>query len=186
VHVVAIEPLKDNLDFLFKNVEANGFSPRIEVYPVGVGSSFGLFRIYGWNTGASLLSGWAGGDRSFYRTIPLTLLDVLVGERFCGKRVVIKVDVEGAELEVLRGATKTLASSPKPRWLMEICLTENNPSGGVNPHYVETFEAFLTRGYMARTIGPHQQVVQLEDVQRWADTGKRDFGGYNFIFESPT
>jgi FkbM family methyltransferase len=186
IHTVAVEPLTDNLDFLFKNVDHNGLADRVEVYPVGVGSSFGLSRIYGWNTGASLLPGWAGVGRSFYRTIPVTQLDVLVGERFRGKRLVIKVDVEGAELEVLKGAATTLNLFPKPRWLMEICLTENYPLGEVNPHFVQTFEIFLAHGYEARTVGREERLVGREDVRRWAHGARRDFGSHNFIFGTPT
>jgi FkbM family methyltransferase len=183
IHTVAVEPLSDNLDFLYKNVQDNGLSDRVEVFPVGVGSSFGLFRIYGWNTGASLLPGWAGVARSFHRTIPLTRLDVLLGDRFRGKQIVIKVDVEGAELEVLRGATATLDLQPRPRWLVEICLTENYPNGALNPHFAETFDMFLTRDYVARTVGPDERVVGRDDVRRWVENRKRDFGTYNFIFE---
>jgi FkbM family methyltransferase len=182
IHAIAIEPLSDNLDFLYENLEENAFVNDVEVYPVGVGSAFGLLRLYGWDTGASFLPGWAGASPASYRTVPITTLDVLIGDRFRGKRLVVKVDVEGAELQVLQGAKATLDTSPRPRWLMEVCLTENRRDGA-NPYFAETFETFLARGYVARTLGDERRTVERSDVQRWVANSKRDFGTYNFVFE---
>jgi FkbM family methyltransferase len=45
-------------------------------------------------------------------------LDDIVRGRFSGEQIAIKVDVEGYEAEVLRGAAAVLAMIPKPSWIV--------------------------------------------------------------------
>jgi FkbM family methyltransferase len=139
-YTIAVEPLRRNLDSLYANLAENGWR-NVEVYPVGLASQPGLATLYGEATGASLVSGWAGASPLLKRTIPLTTLDILMGERFCGKNLFIKVDVEGAEFDLLQGAARTLAMSPAPVWMVEIGLTEHYPAG-FNPNYASTFAPF--------------------------------------------
>lgn len=146
-HVVAIEPLRQNLDYLFANLEENHWTD-VEVLPIGLAAKPGVVEIFGGGTGASLIPSWAGASKVLHNTIPINTLDNMLGARFNGRRLVIKIDVEGAELGVLHGAQRTLAMTPTPKWLIEICLTENHPEG-LNPDYVEVFEALWGHGYIA-------------------------------------
>jgi hypothetical protein len=115
--------------------------------------------------------------------VPLTTLDNLVGARFDGLQVTVKIDVEGLELEVLRGATRTLALTPKPFWLIEIVLTEQVP-GGINTRIYDTFEMLWRNGYQARTVDLERRLVEPQDVKRWVAAASRDFGSYNYLFEA--
>lgn len=180
-HVIAVEPQGRNLDCLYSNLAANGWSD-VEVFPVGLGEQPGLTTLYGGGTSASLIARWAGNSEIWRQPVPISTLDVLLNGRFRDHRIVIKVDVEGAEYDVLRGASKTLARSPKPVWLIEICLTEHHPAG-VNPHFDEVFRAFWASGYTARTIGTDSRVVSSGDIERWARNRKRDFGHVSYVFE---
>ena len=94
----------------------------------------------------------------------------------------IKVDVEGAEYSVVRGATKTLARLPSPVWICEICLTEHHPSG-VNPNFLDMFRIFSAHGYEARTVGGQGQIITQQDVEGWVRNCKRDFGSINYVFQ---
>jgi FkbM family methyltransferase len=180
-HVVAVEPLRQNLDVLYANVAANGWQD-IEVFPVGLSDTVGIVEIFGGGTGASLIPYWAGTSGVLRNTIPVNSLDNLVGERFAGKRVLIKIDVEGAEFAVLRGAERLSALQPAPRWLLEICLTEHHPDG-LNPHYLDIFSFFFERGYSAFTIDGDMRPVTQENVSRWLRTRTRDFGYVSYLFE---
>jgi FkbM family methyltransferase len=180
-HVLAIEPFAQNLEVLYANLEANGWS-ELEVFPVGLGSTPGVAQLFGGGTSASIVERWAGQSEVWKRTIALSTLDIVLGDRFADQPLLIKIDVEGYELPVLKGAARTLRRKFAPVWLVEICLTENHPAGA-NPHFEEIFQEFWSSGYRARTFGETSREVTAGDVARWTSTGHRDFGGINFIFE---
>lgn len=180
-HVVSVEPLTRNLKYLYANLAANKWD-KVEIFPVGVGDSPGLAVLYGGSsTGASLIASWAGAVRSFRQTIPISTLDILLGSRFAGKRLLIKVDVEGAEYLTLLGAKDILRQEPRPTWVIEICLNEYHPEG-MNPHYMATFGKFWEHGYEARTADERNILIQRTDVERWLQTGHCDSGTINYKF----
>lgn len=180
--VIAVEPAPQNLELLFKNIRANGWND-VEVFPVGLAQQPGLGTLYGDGTAASQVIRWAGLSETWQRTIPLTTLDTLLDSRFQGQRLVIKVDVEGAEDAVIGGGRATLARHPAPVWLVEVCFTENFPNG-VNPHFRGVFDRFWRAGYSASSLEAGRPVGR-EDVERWVASGRRDFGYVSYVFEKP-
>jgi FkbM family methyltransferase len=180
-HVISIEPLGRNLTHLYANLIDNNWND-VEVFPVGLSDKPHLGVLYGASsTGASLISNWAGASKRFKRAIALSTLDILLSDRFVGKRLFIKIDVEGVEYQVLMGANKTLGLSPKPTWIIEICLNEYYPSG-LNPHYLATFEIFWQHGYEIRSADYYNRLIQPSDIQRWVEAGRCDSGVINYIF----
>ena len=125
--VVAVEPLPENVSGLLLNLHANGFDD-VEVFPVGLSEQPGLLTLFGGGTGASLVAGWAGGSLRYRRLVAVSTLDLLIGQRFDGRRLVIKVDMEGAEFAVLRVANDAHWGRSRPLWMGEVCLTEHRPS----------------------------------------------------------
>ncbi len=180
--VLAVEPLAANLQLLLANLTANGWDDA-EVVAAGLAARPGIADIFGADTGASLLGGWAGlpDNTPLRQRIALSTLDLVLAHRFPGERLLVKVDVEGAEFGLLQGAVATLDRAPAPRWLVEICLTENFPNGA-NPDYAATFELFFSRGYAAVTANAARRAVTREDVARWAAAGRCDSGTYNYLF----
>lgn len=181
VKVVAVEPLHDNLQCLLDNVLQNHLD-AVEVFPMGVSSEPGVRRLYGAATGASLVSGWSNTPESYGRSIAVSTLDNLLRGRFDGARIFVKIDIEGAELFALRGAAETLARTPAPTWLVEVCLTENMPGGALNPHFADVFALFRGAGYTARTADASRREITEADVTRWISLRRRDFGSYNVVF----
>jgi hypothetical protein len=116
------------------------------------------------------------------RTIPLSTLDTQLRGRFEGARLVVKIDVEGAEHGVLAGALHTLARAPAPVWLVEVCFSENFPGGAINPSFRQVFERFWNAGYTASSLEA-SRVVEPADVDRWLRNGARDFGYVSYVFE---
>jgi FkbM family methyltransferase len=177
---IAIEPLPQNLDLLYANLNANCWQD-VEVFPLGMAARPGIVGLFGGGTGASMVEGWGINSRVLQQTIPTSTLDIILGERFYGEKLLIKVDVEGAEYEVLQGAAKTLARSVSPIWIVEICFNENFPRG-INPHFEAIFRLFWENGYVARVVGDNR-VVTPETVERWVCNRRRDFGYVNYLFE---
>jgi len=179
-YAFAFEPLEQNLRYLYRNLMENGWN-NVEVFPLGLSNKVGFASLYGTNTGASLIRGWANSSPLLKCTIPLSTLDTVLDKRLTGHRLVIKIDVEGAEQSVLEGAKNHIQLTPRPTWLVEINLTEHHPAG-LNPNFVKTFETFWEYGYEARTVDQNSKVVTEVDVKRWFLNRYRDFGTHNFLF----
>jgi len=177
--VLAVEPLAENLDYLFWNLSLNGFDD-VEVFPLGLAERPGLCRLFGGSTGASLVKGWADATGAYCSTIATNKLDTLL-RHHAEDRLLIKMDVEGGEFRVLQGAVQTLGRSPRPRWLVEICLTEHHPDG-INPHFEDVFSLFWKHDYKSYTVDCERRPVGPDDIRRWVRARGRDFGGHNYEF----
>ncbi len=180
--VIAFEPQKQNLQCLFQNLQANGWEDGVEVFPVALSEKPGLLTLYGASgPSASLLQNWAGYSARHRQLVPVSTLDNVLGGRSLDQRLLIKIDVEGAEYQVLSGAHATLARSLKPMWLLEVCLQEFHP-GGANPNYLNTFELFWGCGYQVFTATKTPVLVTHSDVARWVENGFCDSGTFNYLF----
>lgn len=180
--VVAFEPQPQNLHCLFRNLEANGWAEGAEVFPLALSGRPGLLQLYGASgPSASLIRGWAGYSARFSQTVPVSTLDRVLGGRFSNARLLIKMDVEGAEYQVLEGALDTLERVPRPVWLIEVCLREFHPAGS-NPDFQRIFELFFSRNYAAYAVAKGLQAVTPEEVQRWTGQGHSDAGRFNYLF----
>lgn len=179
-HVVSIEPLDRNLRYLYANLSINGWDD-VEVFPVGLGSRPGLQTMYSASgTAASLVAGWGGFSKRICQTIAMSTLDTILGRRFEEKQLFIKVDVEGSEYELLRGASHLLVMQPKPVWLIEVCLGEHHP-GGLNPRFADTFELFWSHNYLIKPASNTGRIITPSDLERWILVGKTDVQTSNYL-----
>ncbi len=177
--VVAFEPNQDNLRYLLGNITLNGIESKTEVFPLGLAETPGVLRLYGRNTGASLRPGWNAQSETDATFVAISTLDRVLTAVDPRARLVVKIDVEGAELGVLRGGAKLLQREVPPKFLVEVCFDENQSS--INPNFRATFETFWSAGYEARTV-VEDRVITPADVDRWLANGRRDFGSYNISF----
>ena len=178
VSTIAIEPVPANLRVLHHNLRLNGWSDT-EVWPVGVAAKQGSADIFGAGTAASLISGWAGNRAASGQTIAVTTLDRLLEGRAVGRNLLIKVDVEGAEYDLLRGATDTLLRDPRPVWLIEIALDQHRPER--NARFADTFEMFWCRGYRSFTGDGQRREITREHVAELV-AGRGDSNVYSWLF----
>ncbi|PHS25236.1 MAG: hypothetical protein COA83_05985 [Methylophaga sp.] len=180
--VIAFEPQQQNLQCLFQNIRANGWEDSAEVFPLALSERPGLLTLYGASgPSASLIKNWAGYSSRFKKIVPVSTLDNVLAGRFLGKRLFIKMDVEGAEFQVLKGALATLLLTPKPIWLLEICLEEFHPDGR-NPDFQEIFKLFWDHGYKAFTATGNPKLVTPSDVDNWIEKDHTDSGTFNYVF----
>lgn len=179
--VIAFEPMPRNLRFLCKNINTNGWEGA-EIFPIALSNKVGILEIYGANTGASLVKGWAGAPESYKTLVPCSTMDLLLNSRLQGKRALILVDIEGAEKWMLEGAGKILANDPKPIWVVEIVTSENQPQGvAINPNFASTFQFFFENGYEAFSADQEMRPITIEDVKSYAK-GSLKAGTHNFMF----
>ena len=109
----------------------------------------------------------------FRSYVSVVRLDDLIQTRLSGKKLFIKIDVEGGEYDVLQGMS-SLLKNQKPLLLIEIWKGQFDPSG-INPFFRKTFELLFSFGYKIMTID--EKVVI--DYSVLDDPGSRL--GYNFL-----
>lgn len=105
--VVAVEPAPENFARLSKNVALNGLT-NVTAVPAALSDAPGKaeLALSPWNAGGHSMAGMADGSTSTV-TVELETLDSLCA-RLGTAPDLLKVDVEGAEVLVLRGGLKTL------------------------------------------------------------------------------
>lgn len=179
---IAFEPQQHNLKCLMQNLVINGFENRVEIFPLALSGAPGVMTLYGASgPSASLVKGWAGYSSRHSQRIPVSTLDTVLGGRFEEERILIKIDVEGAEYQVLSGAHATLGRAVKPIWLVEVCLQEFHPEGA-NPDYQKIFDLFFDRGYAVYTATEPPAPVTRESVASWIQRRSSDKGTFNYVF----
>ena len=120
-HVIAFEPFPRNLRTLRENVDMNRI-PNIQLEPLALGETNGLLSLHfaaDEDSSATPSSkGYAVQGRTEKIEVPMVSLDEYLSRGAPVPRL-IKIDVEGAELDVLRGAQRTLAEAG-PDILLEV------------------------------------------------------------------
>lgn len=102
--VVAFEPLSENITRLRSNVEAN--DAAVEIHQVALSNSTGSADFSANHSKTGRLTGDNTEERSI--TVEKTKGDILT-ERLSVTPTVLKIDVEGEELNVLKGLDETLS-----------------------------------------------------------------------------
>jgi FkbM family methyltransferase len=102
---IAIEPSSQNFVKLRKNAEING--GRFEAMKCAIGATRGTARLSGTKHEALSIAGGAGDGGE---DVPVIALDNLLddGKVSPGGKYLIKLDVEGVEIEAIKGGTRLL------------------------------------------------------------------------------
>ena len=115
--IFSFEPNPSAFERLKENLSLNGGPTNVHAYPVALGESTGearLFQSVIEDSRASLV-GYSGSSKSFVVT-PIRPLDEIIPS----KRVnLVKIDVEGFELPVLKGMRRIIDKSPHLRVIIE-------------------------------------------------------------------
>ena len=112
---ISFEPLPSTYQRLVRNVGMNGFVAKVDAVNAGVGAVSGELRF----TADLDTNNHVALDmyRGRTQTVPVVTLDEKVG----GRQVsLVKVDVEGFESEVIRGARHLLQSQPPVAFIVEV------------------------------------------------------------------
>ena len=105
--IAAFEPLIRNLAYLQRHVEING-ADNVQVLPFAISSDN---SIVSFSTGADSAMGHLDAEGDGDMLVPTVTLDE-ISDRLGLVPDVIKIDVEGAEMDVFRGGARVLAAKP--------------------------------------------------------------------------
>jgi len=130
--VIAFEPSPRERARLLVHLRLNGLRDRVLVAPVALGREIKestFFVVEGRDTGCNSLRRPEVNERTREIGVPVTSLDTFLAQRNIARVDFIKMDVEGAELEVLWGAEDLLATCPRPVVLAELADSRTFPWG---------------------------------------------------------
>lgn len=119
--IIAFEPFKPTTEMLEKSVWINGFSGIVEIHQAAVSNVAGHENLYlGITSGHHSLFELDDASRGPSREpveVPLVRLDQVIAP---GQRIdLLKIDAEGAELEVIEGGASLVASNPDIALIVE-------------------------------------------------------------------
>jgi len=166
--VLAFEPEPSNCRWIRKSIHANGYS-NITLFEMALSDENGEAQLNlgaksGWHT---LIPGQKGRGRGVIEVLTRSLDSILEEKGLAQSIRMIKIDVEGAEMAVLKGAINTLRANPEVVLLLdlhphlgvdtrEVCkflekldfrlYKEKPPFDIPNPEYNELLQLVARRG----------------------------------------
>jgi len=184
IRTVAFEPHWENCEFLIRNMGHNGYADLI-LFRNAVGQNSGFAEFFGHGQSASLTRGFAEGVE-IPHSVPLVPLDeAVLGSVRPGDSIVVLIDVEGAELDVLRSAAGLLAHEPKPTWIMELLPRRLLPDGFDLARTGECFSVMHDAGYRIQAFSDSGDLFEVEKGAA-ADLALNSTSAFNYVFsENP-
>tara|TARA_B100000508_G_C11465832_1_gene282434 strand:+ start:15982 stop:16872 length:891 start_codon:yes stop_codon:yes gene_type:complete len=119
--VIAFEPNIETYKIAEHNISINSFEDKIQLIKKGLGSKSETKKLYdNWSINRGAASLVKNSDEAQGSEIEITKLDKIIDGRLVD---LVKIDVEGYELEVLKGATSLLKRDHPPVLIVE-CTEE--------------------------------------------------------------
>lgn len=168
--VLAFEPQPGLVELMRRTLHLNGLSHRVEVFPCALSDRDGsavlempVGHLGGAHIPTVLTARWQGkqSGATERREIELRSLDGLMpGDFRCD---LVKIDVEGHELSVLRGMRQTLARSPRATVLFEKMIRSFGDETGIWDFCAQLGMAVYGVGEAATLVPLHS----AEALARW-------------------
>ncbi len=161
--VLAFEPQTEAFSRLSANVQLNSLS-NVVLNNFALGAAPGEMKLYlpglDWSHCSSLHpSSWH--NEQVFSIVKVVKLDDVLSKPSVKQVKLIKIDVEGGELDVLRGAENVLLEF-KPRLLIEICQQTFKAAGWDLSDMVSFLKRF---DYQCYTLQEGGKIIPLEEDQ---------------------
>lgn len=120
--VYAFEPSPENYATLHENIRINSLNDLVIAMPFVLGSlnKEESFSVSDNTSGATATFIAGNSEKTIKEHLPMVRLDFLIENFGIQKPTIMKIDVDGAEVEVLKGATKTLGNKNLRSVLVEV------------------------------------------------------------------
>ena len=194
-HVLAFEPLSDNIQRTAQSLIANGYWDKVQLFKHAVGKFFTTVRI-GFRPGNPGSSGINLGGSKTEKMEQITIDGLLLGHsppsfpdkslpKILGKYInFIKVDTEGYDIAVIAGMMKTLIEGKVPHMLVEFGPSDAAGTAGCDP--IEFVKMMYANGYSMYDFARKAELTDLVEKMlpdALAGNGRRVFEAW-FILDS--
>lgn len=170
--VFAFEPEPGTFKLLKQNITLNGFT-NVQPIPLALGSAKNTAMIFNsqTNSGAASLipSKKLTGQQS---KIQVETLDDFICEKPIRPIRMIKIDVEGWELEVLKGGKKILSRADAPILCVE--CSKLHPMYGGTTEDIYTFVSDINHYQIYRLARGKERASKLTEIKNIGDLPKHD------------
>lgn len=139
--VIAIEPEEANVNLLHHNIKANGFN-NVIVVKKAAGNRTGWVNLYLKEPGTHTIL----PSRTPFIRVEMDTLDNILSELGITEVNFLKIDTEGAEIEILQGAEKTLSSK---HIKISIAAYHSLPSG--EREFAQVVDFLASRNFKIQT-----------------------------------
>lgn len=139
MRVIAFEPSPENYATLHRNIAANTLTNAVTALPFALGSTVSVTAFDAGDTSSGSTHGFVQGSQERGAPLPVFTLDACIRAFGLPAPTALKLDVDGGEGEVLRGATQTLQNKALTHLLVE-----------VNEQTTKVVDALLTHAGFAR------------------------------------
>ncbi len=143
VQTFSFEPVKEYFDCLNENIRLNRLEKEARSFNYALSDTGGKKVFYLAGLGSTLSHDFLGSKDAPQRQVETKRLDDVFSREALLAPDFVKIDVEGHELPVLKGARETLRST-LPVLFVEILRSF---AGGDNPNYLDTFNFLSELGY---------------------------------------
>lgn len=116
IPTIAFEPHPMNVAMIKKHVNANGYAESLTLIEAAVGSHESRLKLFGSGFTGSLINVHPNAPARECQEIDVVTLNDKVNLK--DNKALCVMDIEGFELEALKGATKLMAN--KPYWIIEV------------------------------------------------------------------
>jgi len=150
---ISVEPALIAYKYLIENVCINNINGLVETFNICLGSTTSRINF---TKSLDTVNHVAVGEEGDVIEVPINRLDdILAGE----SPILLKIDVEGYELEVLRGANKTLSSLN-----LKALIVELNGSGSkYGFEDMDVHNDLTSRGFLPYSYSPFtRKILKLE------------------------
>lgn len=170
---IAIEPIPVTFRHLTDNIAINHISSLVSAFNIGLGSNRSKLKFTSmWDTYNNVITDDNLVKEKYFIEVEVRTLDDLLQDK---QPLLLKIDVEGFEYDIIKGATQTLAKSS-----LKAIIIELNGSGKRYGHTdQEIHEAIAAQGFSKYTYSPFER--KLDSVGEKAVSNVIYIRDMNFV-----